>query len=484
MDWTKSKHFLWRLAVIYWVMTLSIYIIANNQFREQPIASNAYSPAFFIGEITDEMEVRQRVTVPSDRLDTLSLMVGTYGRTNIGVLHLALQDMSGTTVAQGSIDISLLPDAQYVAIPLDQPLEGHRLQMLTLVVTTEGCQTGNAVTLYAGTTTSTGRFEIAQQIDQADFLLIDGVPSTGVLCLSLIGANTLNFHITYWIIVAGAFALIALYTAYNWRQMKQGRANALSLALNVYCRYGFMIQQLVSRDFKTKYKRSVLGMLWSFLNPLLTMAVQYVVFSTLFRSDIPNFPVYLIIGIVFFNFFNEAITIGMTAITSNAALIKKVYMPKYIYPISKILSSLVNFALALVPMLLVTIITGTPLQPSFLLLIFDILCLLGFVMGMALIMSTVTTFFQDMQFLWSIISMMWMYLTPLFYPESIIPQKFLPLYHMNPMYQYISFARIFIINGISPAPIYYLRCIACAVVALLIGLWVFKRNQDQFVMYL
>ena len=159
-------------------------------------------------------------------------------------------------------------------------------------------------------------------------------------------------------------------------------------------------------------------------------------------------------------------------------------MPKYIYPVSRVLSSLVNFALAIMPLFLVMVFTKTAFRPSLLLLIFDILCTLGFVMGMGLLLTTAMTFFQDTQFLWGVVSMIWMYLTPIFYPASIIPAKFLTLYHMNPMYQYITFARVCIIDGVSPEPIAYLWCVLSSLVVLLLGIFVFKREQDKFVLYL
>ena len=175
---------------------------------------------------------------------------------------------------------------------------------------------------------------------------------------------------------------------------------------------------------------------------------------------------------------------GMTSITGNASLIKKVYMPKYIYPVSRVISSLVNFLIALIPLMLVMLFNGLWPRPALLLLVFDILCLLGFVVGMGLLLTTAMTFFQDTQFLWGVVSMMWMYLTPIFYPESIIPAKLLTLYHMNPMYQYITFARICIIDGVSPAPMAYLWCMISSVVVLALGVVVFKKNQDKFVLYL
>ncbi|MBR3016915.1 MAG: ABC transporter permease [Clostridia bacterium] len=256
------------------------------------------------------------------------------------------------------------------------------------------------------------------------------------------------------------------------------------MVCTLFTRYQLLFRQLVSRDFKAKYKRSALGLIWSFLNPLLTMIVQYIVFSTLFQSDIENFPVYLLIGIVFFNYFSEAVSMGMTSITGNAALIKKVYVPKYIFPISRVISSLINFLLALIPLLLVMVVTGTVFRVFLLLLVFDILCLTGFCMGMGLILSTAMTFFQDTQFLWGVVSMIWMYFTPLFYPESIIPANIIGIYRMNPLYQFVTFARTCIIQGVSPEPMMYLHCIVSAVVVILLGAMIFKKNQDRFILYL
>jgi len=280
------------------------------------------------------------------------------------------------------------------------------------------------------------------------------------------------------------FAVFLILCLLGYWGAKRGKSNPLVDVFYVYDHYTFLLKQLVMRDFKTKYKRSSLGMAWSFVNPLLSMAVQYVVFSTLFRSDIPNYPVYLLTGIVFFNFFNEAVTVGMTAIVGNAQLIKKVYMPKYIYPVSKVISSCVNFVFALLPLFLVMLITKTPFKLSLFLLIFDILCLLAFVIGLVLLLATAMTFFQDTQFLWGIACMMWQYLTPVFYPVTIIPKSLLPYYTLNPLYQFISFARTCIIDGVSPAPEAYFWCLASALVMLAVGVVVFRKQQNKFVLYL
>lgn len=484
MDFKKSKRLMVIWAACYWILAATVYLVAGQQFHYTSVTSDALSATATIGELVDGMTVTQRIIAPAESLTGFDLMAGTYGRANTGTLHAVFTSDTGEAIAAKEIDLTALEDGKYVTIPLDGAAQVQSGEALTLTLTTTGCAPGNAITIYCGDTIVTGRFDVAQNISEADRYTVNGTPGAGRLCVKVNGVRTLTFYRDYWLIISGAFAVLALLCLRWWRGAKEGRNNPLVAVCMLFTRYGFLIRQLVSRDFKTKYKRSALGMAWSFLNPLLTMAVQYVVFSTLFKSDIPNYPVYLLSGIVFFNFFNEAVSMGMTSITGNASLIKKVYMPKYIYPVSRILSSLVNFALAIIPLLLVMLVTGTAFTPALLLLIFDMLCLLGFVTGMSLLLTTSMTFFQDTQFLWGVISMMWMYMTPLFYPESIIPAQFLTAYHMNPMYQYITFARICIIDGLSPEPMAYLWCILSSVVVLGLGILTFKRHQDKFVLYL
>ena len=484
MDFKRSKKLLAVLATCYWVLAIIIHLVAGDQFRYTAVESDALSASSVIGEFVDGMTVTQTLIAPAEQTTGLKLQASTYGRANSGILHIVLTNEAEEVILSQDADVAKLEDGKYTSISFDMPLETKRGETLTLTLTTTGCAPGNAVTLYCGNTVMAGRFDIVQSIADADRYTINGEPGIGKLCVKVNGVKALSFYKVYWLIVSGAFAVIAACCVGWWKQAKRGKYNPLVSVSTLYTRYAFLIKQLVSRDFKTKYKRSVLGMAWSFLNPLLTMSVQYIVFSTLFKSDIPNYPVYLLSGIVFMNFFNEAVSMGMTSITGNASLIKKVYMPKYIYPVSRILSSLVNFALAILPLFLVMIFTGTAFRPSLLLLVFDILCLFGFVMGMGLLLTTAMTFFQDTQFLWGVASLMWMYLTPVFYPESIIPAKLLTLYHMNPMYQYITFARICIIDGVSPEPMAYLWCIVSSLVVLALGVVTFKRHQDKFVLYL
>ena len=189
-------------------------------------------------------------------------------------------------------------------------------------------------------------------------------------------------------------------------------------------------------------------------------------------------------GIIIFNYFSEATNLGLFAIVGNASLITKVYMPKFIYPLSKVLSSSINLAISLIPLMAIMLLSGVQLQKSILLLPLGLIFLLIFCTGMALLLSALMVFFRDTQFLWGVMLTVWNFLTPIFYPETIIPTAFRGLYHCNPLYQLIFFVRSITIGGVSPTPITYFYCILASVGTLLIGWTVFRKTQDRFVLYL
>jgi len=252
----------------------------------------------------------------------------------------------------------------------------------------------------------------------------------------------------------------------------------------LYRRYSFLLAQLVKRDFKTKYRRSILGVLWSLLNPLLIMVVQYLVFSTLFRFDIPNYAVYLLIGIVFFNYMSEATSQAMTCIVQNASLINKVYMPKYIYPFSRVLSTGVNFIFSLIALYLVIISSGMTIRFSHLTLLFDFICLFVFICGISFFLATIMVFFRDTQFLYTIVITIWTYLTPIFYPESILPAHMMIVMKLNPMYHFIRFARFVILEGGVPDPKAWFYCALFALLSISLGYFIFKKAENKFILYL
>lgn len=254
--------------------------------------------------------------------------------------------------------------------------------------------------------------------------------------------------------------------------------------LTIHRKYGFLLSQLIKRDFKTKYRRSFLGILWSLLNPLLLTIVQYMVFSALFRFDIENYAVYLLSGIVMFNYLTEASTQSMVSIIQNASLINKVSIPKYIYPLSRVLSTSVNFLLSLAALYIVIIGSGLNITLAHLSIIFVLCCLFLFVLGISFILSSLMVFFRDTQFLYSVFLTLWTYLTPIFYPESILPKYMDIFLELNPMYHFIRFFRFIVLyNGI-PDPMAWVYCFIFAFGVLIIGVWIFKRQQNNFIQHL
>lgn len=252
-------------------------------------------------------------------------------------------------------------------------------------------------------------------------------------------------------------------------------------------KYGYLINQLVSRDFKVKYKRSVLGVAWSLLYPLLTTAVMAMVFSNVFRMSKPgvNFLAYLMIGLTYFNYFSEASNLAMSSVVANFSLINKVYIPKYIFPLSKCLFVGINFLLTLIPLYLVLLLTGTGVSWHHILLPYSYLCLFMFTTGMGFLLATVSVFMRDMFYIHGVVITLWTYLTPIMYDiDMITNQVLLFCMKLNPMYHYISFGRQIMLYHQVPSGGSFAACFISSVVVLLLGVIVFRKNQDKFIYYI
>jgi ABC transporter integral membrane subunit len=248
-------------------------------------------------------------------------------------------------------------------------------------------------------------------------------------------------------------------------------------------KYKDLILELVSRDIKVKYKRSVLGILWSILNPLLMMIIFSIVFSTIFKSSIPNFPMYLIIGQTLFSFFGEVTNMAMTSIIYNGGLIKKVYIPKYIFPFSKGLFGLSNLFFSVFAIILVGFFTKIKVNLVTFLFPIPIFLLFIFTLGIGFVLATYTVFFRDIEHLYQILLLIWTYLTPIFYPITILPGNIIRYILYNPLFCYITFARDIVLKGeISDIKIIFL-CIGYSILSITLGLYVFKRNENKFVLF-
>lgn len=249
------------------------------------------------------------------------------------------------------------------------------------------------------------------------------------------------------------------------------------------------MQQLVTKDFKLKYRRSVLGVVWSVLNPLLMMLVMSFVFSFFLRyAEIDHYPLYLIIGNITWAVFSDSTSAGVVSIIDAAGLLKKVKVNKLVFPVEKVLFSLVNFAFSLVAVLIVMLWEGVAPTPYLLLLPFVLITLMIFCSGLGLFLGAAAVFFRDVIHLWGVILMAWMYATPIFWPQSmikdvpfIIIQK---LMYLNPMYNYINFMRNIFIDGVMPGYKTMALCVIWAAVSLVIGLTVFRKNEHKFILHI
>ncbi len=254
-------------------------------------------------------------------------------------------------------------------------------------------------------------------------------------------------------------------------------------ALYQFLKYKPLIKELVGRDLKVKYRRSFLGYVWSLLNPLMMMAVLNYVFSSIFLPTVPNFLLFLICGQTLWNFFNESTTMAMYSVIQNGALIKKVYIPKFIFPISRVFSSFVTMSFSLLAILVVMIITGAKAYWTILLVWVPLLFLLIFSCGLGLILSSLSVYFRDITHLYGVLTLAWMYATPVFYEVSVLPESVQTTIQMNPIYYYITFFRSLILYGEFPVEM-LLKCVIYSLVALAGGLLVFKKLQKNFILYI
>ena len=253
----------------------------------------------------------------------------------------------------------------------------------------------------------------------------------------------------------------------------------------IFYNYRHLLQELVEKDIKLKYRRSFLGYLWSILNPLMVMIIMVIVFSNMFRFDIINYPVYLLIGQTIFSFVSESTNQAMWSITGNASLLKKTYVPKYIFTLSKVTSSCINTLFSLGAMVIVFLVCKVKLNWYMLFIPVIMFQVYVFCVGMGMFLSQATVFFRDVQYIYAAFITAWMYLTPIFYPISQLPFELMwAIKHFNPLYSYIAQFRTIVLDGVMPDPRLVLYGFAVSACMLVIGTFCFLKNQDRFILYI
>lgn len=248
-------------------------------------------------------------------------------------------------------------------------------------------------------------------------------------------------------------------------------------------KHQFLLEELVKRDFKKKYKRSILGMGWSILSPLLMLLVMRLVFTQFFGRGVEHYTTYLFCGNLIFAYFNESATQGMTSLMSNASIFTKINVPKYLFLLSKNVQTLINFGLTLIVFFLFCIIDGISFNFGFLMLLLPIICLVIFNMGVGMILSAMFVFFRDIQYLWTIFSQLLMYMSAIFYTVDGYPEWVQRIFYLNPIYVFITYFRRVVISGEIPSLYYHLWMIGYSALVALIGALVYKKNNQKFLYY-
>lgn len=249
-----------------------------------------------------------------------------------------------------------------------------------------------------------------------------------------------------------------------------------------YQQYKFVFAELVKRDFKKKYKRSFLGVLWSMLAPLFTLLVLNFVFGTFFGRNQEYYTIYLFSGWLIFQYYNEATNGAMNSLMSNANIFSKVKVPKYMFLFSRITSSSINFFLTLIIYFVFVIAYGLPITWKFITLLYPIACMFILILGIGLILSALFVFFRDVQYLYGVFTTALMYATPIFYTVDIMGDKSW-IFYINPLYYYVTYFRSVVIDGVIPDLWFHGVMLAVSLLLFGIGCWMYKKYNYKFLYY-
>lgn len=248
-------------------------------------------------------------------------------------------------------------------------------------------------------------------------------------------------------------------------------------------KYQFLFEELVKRDFKKKYKRTVLGMAWSVLSPLLSLLVMRLVFTQFFGRSTPHYTTYLFCGNLVFAYFNESATQGMSSLMGNAGIFSKVNVPKYLFLFSKNVQTLINFGLTLGVFFVFCILDHITFTWKFVLLLYPICCLVLFNIGVGLILSALFVFFRDIQYLWSVFTQLLMYMSAIFYTIDGYSQTVQNIFLLNPVYLFIRYFRKIVIEATIPTAAFHLLMLTDVVIVLGLGCFMYKKYNHRFLYY-
>lgn len=251
-----------------------------------------------------------------------------------------------------------------------------------------------------------------------------------------------------------------------------------------FMNYFSFLYELFKRDFKKKYYKSVLGVIWTLLNPLMMMIVMTIIFSTLFRRTIDHYPVYYLCAYIMITFNSTTTSQALSSILNNGGLIRKIHVPNYMFCLATVGVNAFTMVVSLIPLLLMVVVTGVPLTFYLLLIPLPMVLIVLFTTGLSLVLSIVGVFFRDMTHLYSILITIWIYATPMFYPISIIPSQYRFIWDLNPLYHYVTIMRDLVLYGTIPTEKTLFIATSYSVLMLITGIWMFNKYKDRIYIHL
>ena len=477
----KFKAFsIWRKLMVGGCLLIicmsTIYYFIGRKSLSQESVKEHYSSieaVATVGELLDGSELRQTMKIHSNYLRGITIRFANYGNIPSGSILLEIRDNSGNLLASANPDVNLLENNKDYYFTCGEPVFLDGENELVLIIKSEGGEHNSALTLWAG-------------IEQEDCLLtLNGTHLPNTLYMDPDGYNEKPYDIAHWGFTAFLIILLIVFCLHQ-EQIDDGQRVGFREFIHIFDEYPFLLRQLVSVDFKNKYRRSYLGVLWSLLNPLLMMAVMSVIFSVVFRfnNTIPYFQLYLILGQVLFSFYGESTQLCLTSIVGSGQLIKKVYLPKFIFPLSKTIFALINTSISFIAVFIVMVFYRVPFTINILYLPLIIGSYFLFCLGVGIILSALMVFVRDTQHLYSIFLTILGYLTPIFYSIDMFPDIMRKILKLNPLYHYITAVRTILQYG-QPLPLKTSAiCIFLGVISLALGIKFFSKREPKFILYM
>ena len=474
----KFQLYIFLFFILYFVFLFfnnSIYIRLNKFYEKITFQKKGYefSVDELIGSIDRNTKIEEVYKLKSkNNIRGLEILFATYGRINKGEIKISiLNTKNNNIIVDKIINQNQIKDNEYLEIIF--PHIENNLENLKIIITSSS-EKDTSVTIWKSNLLKNNKNK----------LLINSKEVNGNLIVRELHKPLFMKYKTFLFLNSIVISVIAFILFKIVISLKTILSffSSYKILISDLKKYYNLLFEMVARDIKVKYKKSVLGLLWSVLNPLLMMIVMTIVFSTLFKSDIKNFPIYLLIGQITFSFFSDATNMAMMSIIANGSLLKKVYIPKYIFPTSKTIFALVNFLFSLIAIAIVAIFTSQPISIHIIALPLLIIYMFLFSLGIGLILSSLAVFFRDLVHLYGILLLVWMYLTPIFYPIRIIPENFLIFIKLNPMYHYINYFREILLYNRWPSFKMNIICLTFAILSLFLGSIVFYRKQNELVL--